>query len=75
MNRNAARVGDIKQEPKPKTWGNFSVDGGSKDVQLKRCRIFVYCQVCGKYVICYFKYALYHGAAVCILLCNMYMES
>jgi hypothetical protein len=35
----------------------------------------VYCQLCGKDVVCYFKYALYHGAAVCILLCNMCGES
>ena len=35
----------------------------------------VYCQVCGKDIVCYFKYASYHGAAVCILLRNMYGES
>ena len=46
-----------------------------KSSSTKKCRKIVYCQVCGKGVVCYFKYPLYHGAAVCILLCHMYEKS
>jgi len=38
-------------------------------------RRIVYCQVCGKDLVCHFKCALYHVAAACILLCNMYGEN